>query len=321
MGPGSKLQAARIDRGLSVEDVANRMHLSTRIIESIEENDFDVITAPIFVKGYLRAYARIVLLNEDEMIAQYTEAYSNSDPIISSTSTIATVITVDDARIKWTTYLVILVLIVLIGIWWWNKNQNRADVFSLDALQSDNLAQSNISDNIRADNTMADDILVGEIESISETATGITNEVIAAQSVDDSSIAGVLVEELDLLPEVEPAPYDTQAEDVVGEDIPQQQIDEFVDDAGLITRLAPMGTDQLFMIVHADTWADIKDSGGHQLVYDLLRAGQKYKFIGKAPFALFLGNGHGVELTYDQELVDFTDSIRDDNTARLKIGS
>ena len=321
MGPGSKLQAARIDRGLSVEDVANRMHLSTRIIESIEENDFDVITAPIFVKGYLRAYARIVLLNEDEMIAQYTEAYSNSDPIISSTSTIATVITVDDARIKWTTYLVILVLIVLIGIWWWNKNQNRADVFSLDALQSDNLAQSNISDNIRADNTMADDILVGEIESISETATGITNEVIAAQSVDDSSMAGVLVEELDLLPEVEPAPYDTQAEDVVGEDIPQQQIDEFVDDAGLITRLAPMGTDQLFMIVHADTWADIKDSGGHQLVYDLLRAGQKYKFIGKAPFALFLGNGHGVELTYDQELVDFTDSIRDDNTARLKIGS
>ena len=321
IGPGSKLQAARIDRGLSVEDVANRMHLSTRIIESIEVNDFDVITAPIFVKGYLRAYDRIVLLNEDEMIAQYTEAYSNSDPIINSTSTIETLISVDDARIKWTTYLVILVLIVLIGIWWWNKNQNGADVFSLDALQSDNLAQSNISDNIRADNTMADDILVGEIESISETATGITNEVIAAQSVDDSSMAGVLVEELDLLPEVEPAPYDSQAEDVAGEDIPQQQIDEVVDDAGLITRLAPMGTDQLFMIVHADTWADIKDSGGHQLVYDLLRAGQKYKFIGKAPFVLFLGNGHGVELTYDQESVDFTDSIRDDNTARLKIGS
>lgn len=321
IGPGSQLQAARIDRGLSVEDVANRMHLSIRIIESIEENDFDVITAPIFVKGYLRAYARIVLLNEDEMIAQYTEAYSNSDPIINSTSTIETLISVDDARIKWTTYLVILVLIVLIGIWWWNKNQNGADVFSLDALQSDNLAQSNISDNIRADNTMADDILVGEIESISETAAGGTNEVIAAQSVDDSSMAGVLVEELDLLLEDKPAPYDSQAEDVAGEDIPQQQIDEVVDDAGLITRLAPMGTDQLFMIVHADTWADIKDSGGHQLVYDLLRAGQKYKFIGKAPFAIFLGNGHGVELTYDQESVDFTDSIRDDNTARLKIGS
>lgn len=321
IGPGSQLQAARIDRGLSVEDVANRMHLSIRIIESIEENDFDVITAPIFVKGYLRAYARIVLLNEDEMIAQYTEAYSNSDPTFNSTSTIETLISVDDPRIKWTTYLVILVLIVLIGIWWWNKNQNRADVFSLDALQSDNLAQSNISDNIRADNTMADDILVGEIESISETAAGGTNEVIAAQSVDDSSMAGVLVEELDLLLEDKPAPYDSQAEDVAGEDIPQQQIDEVVDDAGLITRLAPMGTDQLFMIVHADTWADIKDSGGHQLVYDLLRAGQKYKFIGQAPFAIFLGNGHGVELTYDQESVDFTDSIRDDNTARLKIGS
>ena len=321
IGPGSQLQAARIDRGLSVEDVANRMHLSTRIIESIEENDFDVITAPIFVKGYLRAYARIVLLNEDEMIAQYTEAYSNSDPIITSTSTIATVITVDDARIKWTTYLVILVLMVLIGIWWWNKNQNRADVLSLDALQSDSLSQSNISENFGADNTMADDLLVGEIESISETAADVTNEVFAGQSVDDSSMGTVIVEELALLPEDEPAPYDFQTEVVAGEDIPQQQIGEVLEDAGLITLSAPMGTDQLFMIVHADTWADIKDSGGHQLVYDLLREGQKYKFIGKAPFAVFLGNGHGVELTYDQESVDFTDNIRDDNTARLKIGS
>ena len=42
----------------------------------IEDNKFEVITAPIFVKGYLRAYARIVSLNEDEVeeLAQRLEA-------------------------------------------------------------------------------------------------------------------------------------------------------------------------------------------------------------------------------------------------------
>ena len=51
MGPGSKLQAARIDRGLSVEDVANRMHLSICIIETSEETDLSVMTALMCVKG------------------------------------------------------------------------------------------------------------------------------------------------------------------------------------------------------------------------------------------------------------------------------
>ena len=88
-GPGEQLQAARIQQGMSLEDVASRMHLSISILEAIEENDFDEITAPIFVKGYLRAYARIVSLDEDEMINLYSDYYSEEDPPITSTSNMA----------------------------------------------------------------------------------------------------------------------------------------------------------------------------------------------------------------------------------------
>ncbi len=58
IGPGERLQAARIQKGLSLEDVAGRMHLSPRILEAIEENNFEEITAPIFVKGYLRCQSK-----------------------------------------------------------------------------------------------------------------------------------------------------------------------------------------------------------------------------------------------------------------------
>ncbi len=137
IGPGDRLQAARIEAGLSIDDIANRMHLSYGILQAIEENNFDEITAPIFVKGYLRAYARIVSLDEEEMIQQYLDFYSDEDPPINSTSNTSTEISSGDARIKWTTYIVIFVLCGLLAAWWWNKNQNQNDVVSLDVEQSE----------------------------------------------------------------------------------------------------------------------------------------------------------------------------------------
>jgi cytoskeleton protein RodZ len=85
-------------------------------------------------------------------------------------------------------------------------------------------------------------------------------------------------------------------------------------------RNAPTGSDKLQIIVHADTWGDVKDASNHQLVYDLLRADTSIELVGEAPFAVFLGNGHGVEILFNGEDIQFSPKIRDDNTARLSIG-
>ena len=74
------------------------------------------------------------------------------------------------------------------------------------------------------------------------------------------------------------------------------------------------------MLVHADTWVDIKDDSGYQLVFELIRAEYELMLTGEAPFNVFLGNGHGVELIYNDETIDISTRIRDNNTARLKIG-
>jgi len=85
-------------------------------------------------------------------------------------------------------------------------------------------------------------------------------------------------------------------------------------------RTAPTGSDKLQIIVHADTWGDVKDASKYQLVYDLLRADTSIELMGEAPFSVFLGNGHGVEILFNGEEIEITPKIRDDNTARLKIG-
>lgn len=316
IGPGERLQAARIQQGLSLDDVADRMHLSLSILKAIEDNNFEEITAPIFVKGYLRAYARIVSLNEDEMILQYLDFYSEEDPPISSTSNILPELSVGDARIKWTTYLVILVIGVLLVAWWWNREQNSEVPISLDSQSTEQRSSADA------------EVIDSEIEAVSEDATAtITADEVESSQVESAEPAAiepaepaesVAIEPAEISESPAPEPVAVEAETLESESgsleatpaVPVEPV-----------RLAPSGSDKLKITVSADTWTDVKDTNNYQLVYDLLRAGESVELLGEAPFTVFLGNGNGVEIRFNDEAIDISRRIRDDNTARLKIGS
>lgn len=330
VGPGERLQAARIEKGLSVQDVANRMHLSSNILESIEENNFDEITAPIFVKGYLRAYARIVSLDEDEMIQQYINFYSEEDPPITSTSNMAPELSVADARIKWTTYLVILVLAALLAVWWWNKERNQEVAISLEA--SPDTTEQVIEEGTQPVQPASSEIEAGSESTISESTIGTaSNESDSAETVepDSETVATDSIVEAEPESEVEP---ENAVNDAVDEIQPDEEVmveaeseasESSVTSAAEVfvgSHTAPAGSDLLKIIVHADTWADIKDNSDYQLVYDLLRAGQSVNLTGQAPFTVFLGNGHGVEISFNNQEIGLTSLIQDDNTARLNVG-
>lgn len=341
-GPGEQLQAARIRKGLALEDVANRMHLSTAILEAIENNNFEEITAPIFVKGYLRAYARIVSLNEDDMIRQYLELYSEEDPPIHSTSNLAPELSSNDTRIKWTTYLVILLLAVLLGAWWWNKQQNLEPPVSLD-LQPPSTSSSEAGATADADTVTAEVVVDAPAEDAAqddavevEAATSSEAASDMAESEPEAADAGPAAEAIaEQAAVAAPTPVTEAAVVeapvvVAGEgEAPAALTRPVVEEVAAAPeagtrerpgRAAPVGDDRLRIIVHADTWADVKDSNNYQLEYNLLRAGSTLDFTGQAPFSVFLGNGHGVEVLFNGEEIGFTARIRDDNTARLNIG-
>jgi cytoskeleton protein RodZ len=334
IGPGERLQAARIQQGLSLDDVADRMHLSLSILKAIEDNNFEEITAPIFVKGYLRAYARIVSLNEDEMILQYLDFYSEEDPPINSTSNILPELSVGDARIKWTTYLVILVIGVLLVAWWWNREQNSELPISLDSQSTEQRPSTDA------------DVIDSEIEAVSKDATATittngvessqvepaamepaeTAEPAAMEPAETAESAAIEPAEADESVAIEPAEI---SEPPAQEPVAVEAETLEFDGGSLETtpavpvepvRLAPSGSDKLKITVSADTWTDVKDTNNYQLVYDLLRAGDSVELLGEAPFSVFLGNGNGVEIRFNDEAIDVSRRIRDDNTARLKIG-
>lgn len=59
-GCGQRLRAAREAAGLSVADVASRLKMRSRIIEALEAEDWEAIGAPVFVRGQLRSYSRLL---------------------------------------------------------------------------------------------------------------------------------------------------------------------------------------------------------------------------------------------------------------------
>src|SRR5690554_111201 len=66
---GKQLQRAREKAGLSVNEVAEVQHLRCGVIQAIENCEYSKIDTELFLKGYVRAYAKQLGLNGDELIS------------------------------------------------------------------------------------------------------------------------------------------------------------------------------------------------------------------------------------------------------------
>src|SRR5579872_4093207 len=66
-GWGQRLKTARESMQLTEKEAAARLHLNPRIIAVIESEDFENGPPVIFMRGYLRSYARLLNMPENEI--------------------------------------------------------------------------------------------------------------------------------------------------------------------------------------------------------------------------------------------------------------
>jgi cytoskeleton protein RodZ len=67
--PGARLRAAREARGLSIEEVADRLRLNAALVLAMEQDRLALLGAPVFARGHLRNYAALVGAPEKEVMA------------------------------------------------------------------------------------------------------------------------------------------------------------------------------------------------------------------------------------------------------------
>jgi cytoskeletal protein RodZ len=70
---GSKFRREREKKGFSLDDVSNVTKIGTRMLQAIEEEQFERLPGGVFNKGFIRAYAKHLGMNDEQAVASYLE--------------------------------------------------------------------------------------------------------------------------------------------------------------------------------------------------------------------------------------------------------
>jgi cytoskeleton protein RodZ len=77
---GDKLRREREMRGITLAEMSESTKISTRHLESLEKEEFGSLPGGVFNKGFVRAYARFLGIDEDEAVADYAAVANEAPP-------------------------------------------------------------------------------------------------------------------------------------------------------------------------------------------------------------------------------------------------
>jgi cytoskeleton protein RodZ len=77
---GDNLRRERELRGISLAEISESTKISKRWLQALEDEEFDVLPGGVFNRGFVRAYAHFLGINEEETIADYIAATNEQPP-------------------------------------------------------------------------------------------------------------------------------------------------------------------------------------------------------------------------------------------------
>ena len=147
IGPscGERLLAARREKSVSVAEIAKELHISEQKVEALERNEFEMLGAQVFAKGYIRKYAQMVGVNADEIVSDYDElAAADAQPVFKARPR-------PRREMSPGPWIAVIVLIIIAATVYWVIT-NRPEMSSLSDQQPD---ASTSEDTMPQDNTVA----------------------------------------------------------------------------------------------------------------------------------------------------------------------
>ena len=71
---GQFLREKREEKRMSIAEIARATRVPTSSVERIESDQFDELPGEVYVRGFLKSYARAVGVAEDEVLGRYTSS-------------------------------------------------------------------------------------------------------------------------------------------------------------------------------------------------------------------------------------------------------
>ncbi len=136
---GAQLKQQREKQGVTLEEISLSTKIGTRMLRALEEEHFDQLPGGIFNKGFIRAYARCLGMDEDQAIADYLAATGASPSVkkseISEPPPILDPPSRDEntaAGLPWGMFAVVL-LIIALGFAAWGFYSRESERAAQDA--------------------------------------------------------------------------------------------------------------------------------------------------------------------------------------------
>jgi transcriptional regulator with XRE-family HTH domain len=79
-GIGRALRTARLRQGKTLEEASRDTRVRSEYLEALEREEFDRLRGDVYVRGFLRSYARYLGLSADKVISAYERLYRSSLP-------------------------------------------------------------------------------------------------------------------------------------------------------------------------------------------------------------------------------------------------
>jgi len=138
-----QLRTAREAQELTIHQIAEITNVRADHIRAIEEGNYDVFSAPIYIRGFVRTYCKILKLDSARLIADLnaeldqTDKFSEPPPLTDEPRTILDFLTLQLSKIDWRKaligLLVLVVAVVLFGIFqMWRSNQRNDPLSGLE---------------------------------------------------------------------------------------------------------------------------------------------------------------------------------------------
>ncbi|EAT6151482.1 cytoskeleton protein RodZ [Salmonella enterica] len=291
---GVRLRNAREQLGLSQQAVAERLCLKVSTVRDIEEDKAPSDLASTFLRGYIRSYARLVHVPEEELLP----GLEKQAPLRAAKVAPMQSFSLGKRRKKrdgWLmsfTWLVLFVVVGLTGAWWWQNHKAQQEEITTMADQStaELNADKDSGQNVPLDTRDA----TSQDTTPAQTATQNTVVAPSQANVDTAATSA--------------APTATETPSA----LPTSQ-------AGVAAPAADPNA--LVMNFTADCWLEVTDATGKKLFSGMQRKDGNLNLTGQAPYKLKIGAPAAVQIQYQGKPVDLSRFIRTNQVARLTLNA
>ncbi|MDR2315967.1 MULTISPECIES: RodZ domain-containing protein [unclassified Pseudomonas] len=329
--PGELLRLAREKRDWSQAEVARKLNLTVSSLNHVETGAFDKLPGHTFARGYIRAYAKLMELDQAALVEafdRYTGTHAKGSEV-HSLGRIEEPVRLSHNILRGVS---LLLLVAVVGggfVWWQDQGSLRGKDLAKIALEHVEVESADGTTQIHPLDEPEDQaVSAGQQAESAPLALeqGAAEQPAAAAEQAPASPAPTLAAVPAPTP-AQPAPAQpapaavatpvapaaTPAPAAVAPAAPAPVV------AATEPAAVPAGSAKVAIQFTADCWTQVSDGNGKVLFSAIKRKGDNLELTGKPPFAVRLGFARGAQVSYNGQAVDVA-PFTSGETARLKLG-